>query len=140
MRFRLDDNALTGLTLTLDGQRSSFGLVGEFNAYNLAAAYSVGVGMGWEASAVRIALEGASSVPGRFEQFVTQDDRTIIVDYAHTPDALENVLRTARATMDSESRTPVGALRLRWRPRHDQAPPDRSDRRALRRPLHRHVR
>ncbi len=102
VRFRLDENALTGLTLTLDGQRSRFGLVGEFNAYNLAAAYAVGVGMGWEPSAVRIALEGASSVPGRFEQFVTQDDRTIIVDYAHTPDALENVLRTARATMNSE--------------------------------------
>jgi UDP-N-acetylmuramoyl-L-alanyl-D-glutamate--2,6-diaminopimelate ligase len=104
VRFELERNALDGLTLLLDGQRSRFRLVGEFNAYNLAAAYSVGVGMGYDAQAVRIALEQASAVPGRFEQFESADGRTVIVDYAHTPDALENVLRTARALMPERGR------------------------------------
>jgi UDP-N-acetylmuramoyl-L-alanyl-D-glutamate--2,6-diaminopimelate ligase len=103
VRFSILDRGLSGLTLELDGARSSFALVGEFNAYNLAAAYATGLGMGWDAQAVRIALQGARPVPGRFEQFRSPDGRTVIVDYAHTPDALENVLATARAAMPDGS-------------------------------------
>ncbi len=104
VHFAVVGNELRGLTLTLDGHTARYPFVGGFNAYNLAAAYTTGRALGFEAARIVPALQAAPPVPGRFEQFVTPDGKSIIVDYAHTPDALENVLRTARETMPADGR------------------------------------
>ena len=99
VRFAVVENALAGLVLDLGGARRRYRLVGGFNAYNLAAAYATAVALGVPSEAALAALATAPTVPGRFEQFVDGEGRAVVVDYAHTPDALENVLRTMRATM-----------------------------------------
>lgn len=71
-------------------------LVGRFNAANLLAAFAVGWKEGLPLSLLKEGLEAFSGVPGRFERVEAGQDFTVIVDYAHTPDGLENVLRTAR--------------------------------------------
>ncbi len=98
------DNALTGLCLEMTGlglveAPRRYRLVGGFNAANLACAAAVGIGLGFDAVGVLDALATAPPVPGRFEQFVDDLGRVVVVDYAHTPDALENALATMRATM-----------------------------------------
>lgn len=99
LRGEILANELTGLRLRLDGREKKFRLVGRFNAYNLLAAYGAGRALGYAAAAVLDTLAEAPPVPGRFEQQTFADGTTVIVDYAHTPDALENVLTTIRATM-----------------------------------------
>jgi UDP-N-acetylmuramoyl-L-alanyl-D-glutamate--2,6-diaminopimelate ligase len=91
-------NRLNGLRLRLDGMTGTFRLVGGFNAYNLAAAYGAVRALGYPAEDVLQALEVAPPVPGRFEQIAFDDGPTVIVDYAHTPDALENILKAIRNT------------------------------------------
>ena len=95
VRVEVLDNAVTGLRLRLDGHAATFRMAGRFNALNLAAAYAVGRALGFEADTLIAALADAPGVPGRFE---TVDAGGIlgVVDYAHTPDALDNVLATAR--------------------------------------------
>lgn len=87
---------LHGLRLRLDGREQAFRLVGRFNALNLAAAYSAALALGHAPDEALDALASAPPVPGRFEQFVFADGTIVIVDYAHTPDALDNVLQTIR--------------------------------------------
>ena len=94
LRLRVVANALSGLELEIDGHGRAFGLVGLFNAYNLAAAYGTGIALGLDREIVLDTLARAGPVPGRFEQIPLADGRMAIVDYAHTPDALENVLQT----------------------------------------------
>ncbi len=105
VRVEVLGNALGGLRLRLGGQDRTFRMAGRFNALNLAAAYAVGVALGLDADAVLGALAEAPGVPGRFETIRPDDGRPDdasredvlgIVDYAHTPDALDNVLATAR--------------------------------------------
>ena len=93
------ERRLDGLRLTLDGHECRSQLAGDFNAYNLAAAYGVGRALGHRAEAVIEGLAAAPPVPGRLERVPLDDGPTVLVDYAHTPDALENVLRTVRDTM-----------------------------------------
>jgi len=90
---------IDGLRLRIDGRERSVRLAGRFNAYNLATAYGVGTALGFAPDAVIDALAKAPPVPGRFEPLRFDDGRTVIVDYAHTPDALENILQTVRDTM-----------------------------------------
>jgi UDP-N-acetylmuramoyl-L-alanyl-D-glutamate--2,6-diaminopimelate ligase len=71
-------------------------LIGEHNVMNLLGAVGVGVGLGLEPAAVARALAGVTAVPGRFEQVRAGQPFLVVVDYAHTPDALERVLTTAR--------------------------------------------
>jgi UDP-N-acetylmuramoyl-L-alanyl-D-glutamate--2,6-diaminopimelate ligase len=92
------ESRVEGLRLAIGGRERAFRLAGRFNAYNLAAAYGVGRAMGHDADAVLDALAEAPPVPGRFEQLTFADGPTVVVDYAHTPDALENVLRAVRDT------------------------------------------
>lgn len=92
-------NALDGLVLRLDGAERKFRLAGRFNALNLAAAYAVGRELGYAQEEVLGILTKAPGVPGRFETFSSEDGVLGVVDYAHTPDALDNVLRTARQMM-----------------------------------------
>lgn len=103
VRLTILRNALEGLSLKIEeddqAHERTFGLVGGFNAYNLAAAYATCRALGFEAEAVLDALAAAPPVPGRFERLRFGDGTTAIVDYAHSPDALENVLRTIRETL-----------------------------------------
>ena len=104
LRVEVVANRLQGLRLRLDGRGQDFRLVGLFNAYNLVAAYGTGCALGHAPQDVLAALGSAPPVPGRFEQIHFEDGRTVIVDYAHTPDALENVLTTIRAIKPKGSR------------------------------------
>jgi UDP-N-acetylmuramoyl-L-alanyl-D-glutamate--2,6-diaminopimelate ligase len=71
-------------------------LIGEHNVMNLLGAIATGIGLGLEPRAIAQALAGVSAVPGRFEQVRAGQPFLVVVDYAHTPDALERVLATAR--------------------------------------------
>ncbi len=95
VRVDVLDNALDGLRLRLDGDERTYKMLGRFNALNLAAAYAVGRALGYDREAVLDALAEAPGVPGRFET-VRGGGVLGVVDYAHTPDALDNVLATAR--------------------------------------------
>ena len=97
-RGTLDANTLDGLRMTIDGHTRPFRLAGTFNAYNLLAAYGAGRALGYDAPAVLDALADAPPVPGRFETLAVDGGPTVVVDYAHTPDALANILRAVRAT------------------------------------------
>ncbi|HET6567040.1 MAG TPA: UDP-N-acetylmuramoyl-L-alanyl-D-glutamate--2,6-diaminopimelate ligase [Rhodothermales bacterium] len=103
--IRLDvlDNGLNGLRLRIDGIERTFRLVGLFNAYNLTAAYGAARALGLGSEQVLDVLAEASPVPGRFEQLTFAGGTTVIVDYAHTPDALENVLQTIRDTKPQQA-------------------------------------
>ncbi len=93
------ESRIDGLRLQIDGRERSFRLAGRFNAYNLAAAYGAGRALSRTPSgpdAVLDALAAAPSVPGRFEPLRFDDGTTVVVDYAHTPDALANILQAVR--------------------------------------------
>jgi UDP-N-acetylmuramoyl-L-alanyl-D-glutamate--2,6-diaminopimelate ligase len=99
---RVLESTIEGLRLSIGGRERTFRLAGRFNAYNLALAYAAGRASGHAPDALLDALADAPPVPGRFERLSFDDGRTVIVDYAHTPDALENVLQTVGATMPAE--------------------------------------
>jgi len=75
-------------------------LRGRFNLYNALAAAGAGLAYGLDLDTVRAGLEAVQNVPGRFEAIDCGQPFTVLVDYAHTPDALENVLRAARPLTD----------------------------------------
>lgn len=88
------ENQLSGLLLKINNNEVWTKLIGTFNAYNLLAIYATAIELGMEAlEALRLVSE-LESVSGRFQYFVSATNITVIVDYAHTPDALENVLKT----------------------------------------------
>ncbi|MGV3540989.1 MAG: UDP-N-acetylmuramoyl-L-alanyl-D-glutamate--2,6-diaminopimelate ligase [Rufibacter sp.] len=94
-KARLLDNSIQGLQLELEGQEVWFRLIGTFNAYNLLAVYGAAVLLGEDSQEVLASLSNLTSATGRFDYVVSATDQiTGIVDYAHTPDALENVLQT----------------------------------------------
>jgi UDP-N-acetylmuramoyl-L-alanyl-D-glutamate--2,6-diaminopimelate ligase len=72
-------------------------LTGKFNVYNSLAAISTVVSMGYDLAEVKEQIEEISGVPGRFETINAGQDYGVIVDYAHTPDGMKNVLETAAA-------------------------------------------
>ncbi|WP_310554729.1 UDP-N-acetylmuramoyl-L-alanyl-D-glutamate--2,6-diaminopimelate ligase [Flavobacterium sp.] len=88
------ENQLSGLLLKINEQEVWVRLIGTFNAYNLLAIYGVAIELGLEKLEVLRLLSELESVSGRFQFIVSQQNITAIVDYAHTPDALENVLST----------------------------------------------
>lgn len=90
-------NTLQGLELEVNGKVGWFRLIGEFNAYNLLAVYGVAVLMEEDEEEVLTVLSAIENARGRFEQIISEHHVTAIVDYAHTPDALENVLKTIAA-------------------------------------------
>jgi UDP-N-acetylmuramoyl-L-alanyl-D-glutamate--2,6-diaminopimelate ligase len=101
--FEIGENAPGGLRLRLDGEVRRFRVAGAFNAYNLAAAYAVARTFGYDRDAVLDALAEAPAPPGRLETIRADDGTVAIVDYAHTPDALDNVLRTVREMMPADA-------------------------------------
>lgn len=88
------ENLLTGLVMNIDGREVFCRLVGEFNAYNIMAIYACSRQFGLEPDTALTEISKLGPVEGRFEYFIGRDNITGIVDYAHTPDALENVLKT----------------------------------------------
>lgn len=92
-KCKIIESSFGGLQLKLDEQEVWSQLVGRFNAYNLTAIYASAILLGHEKLEVLTALSKLKSVAGRF-QFISKGGVSGIVDYAHTPDALENVLKT----------------------------------------------
>jgi UDP-N-acetylmuramoyl-L-alanyl-D-glutamate--2,6-diaminopimelate ligase len=91
------ENSLTGLVMTVNDQEVHFRLIGEFNAYNLLAVYGAAICLGEEKAEVLQCLSSITGAEGRFDYIISANDRIIgIVDYAHTPDALVNVLATIK--------------------------------------------
>ncbi|WP_459926591.1 UDP-N-acetylmuramoyl-L-alanyl-D-glutamate--2,6-diaminopimelate ligase [Flavobacterium covae] len=88
------ENQLSGLQLKINEQDVWTRLIGTFNAYNLLAIYAVAVELGIDKIEALRLLSELESVSGRFQFIVSKEKITTIVDYAHTPDALENVLNT----------------------------------------------
>ena len=91
---RILSNSMQGLQLDIDNQDVWFQLIGDFNAYNLLACYAIAMLLEENKEDVLAALSGLRGAPGRFEQIRNEQGVVAIVDYAHTPDALDNVLKT----------------------------------------------
>jgi UDP-N-acetylmuramoyl-L-alanyl-D-glutamate--2,6-diaminopimelate ligase len=93
-RAQILENQLSGLLLKIEGNEVWVKLIGTFNAYNVLAIYGTAVELGMDRLETLRLLSELESVSGRFQYIVSTTNITAIVDYAHTPDALENVLKT----------------------------------------------
>jgi UDP-N-acetylmuramoyl-L-alanyl-D-glutamate--2,6-diaminopimelate ligase len=94
---RVMEQSFDGMLLKVDGTEVWCRLIGEHNAYNLLAIYSAAVCLGAKKEETLVALSTLEPAPGRLENMNGPKGLSVIVDYAHTPDALENVLKTLRA-------------------------------------------
>ena len=79
-------------------------LVGKFNVYNILSAYSTGIALGYEHEKIASGISSVKNVRGRFERIQSPKGWTAIIDYAHTPDALEKCLRTIHDVLPKENR------------------------------------
>jgi UDP-N-acetylmuramoyl-L-alanyl-D-glutamate--2,6-diaminopimelate ligase len=94
---RILDNGITGLHMLINEQEVNFRMIGEFNAYNLLAVYGTAICLGEERQEILTVLSNLKGAEGRFDYMVSTNEGIIgIVDYAHTPDALLNILATIR--------------------------------------------
>jgi UDP-N-acetylmuramoyl-L-alanyl-D-glutamate--2,6-diaminopimelate ligase len=93
-KCKLLESSFSGIILNIDGHEAMFRLLGTFNAYNLTAVYATAVLLNQEKLEVLTTLSNMTPVEGRFEYIKSENNITGIVDYAHTPDALQNVLQT----------------------------------------------
>ena len=84
----------SGMLLKIQGEEVWTNLVGEFNTQNLLAVYAVAVILGESSLEILKKMSILKPIRGRFETFQTQENITVVIDYAHTPDALANVLQT----------------------------------------------
>ncbi|RRA98953.1 UDP-N-acetylmuramoyl-L-alanyl-D-glutamate--2,6-diaminopimelate ligase [Larkinella rosea] len=91
---RILSEGLFGMQMDVDGREVWFKLTGRFNAYNLLAVYGAAVLLGEDPEESLTQLSDLPSPPGRFEMVISDSKIVGIVDYAHTPDALQNVLET----------------------------------------------
>jgi UDP-N-acetylmuramoyl-L-alanyl-D-glutamate--2,6-diaminopimelate ligase len=88
------ENQFSGQLLNIDGNELWSRLIGDFNAYNMLAIYATADILGLERLETLRLLSELENVDGRFQYFISKERITAIVDYAHTPDALKNVLVT----------------------------------------------
>ncbi|MEO2062497.1 MAG: UDP-N-acetylmuramoyl-L-alanyl-D-glutamate--2,6-diaminopimelate ligase [Christiangramia sp.] len=105
------ENQFTGLLLKVDDQEIWSKLIGNFNAYNVLAIYATAQLLGLETLEILQIISELNSVNGRFQYTISEKEKiTAIVDYAHTPDALKNVLETINSirTKNEELITVVG--------------------------------
>ncbi len=99
------ENSITGLHMMVNETEVYFRMIGEFNAYNLLAVYGAAVCLGEDKSEVLQLLSSLDGAEGRFDYMVSNNDKIIgIVDYAHTPDALLNVLATIKKLRQGNER------------------------------------
>lgn len=95
-KCKIIENQFTGLLLNIDGSEVWAKLIGTFNAYNLLAVYAVATLLKENKINILTTLSNLNAVEGRFQYIKTENGILGIVDYAHTPDALSNVLRTIK--------------------------------------------
>lgn len=109
-RARILENQFDGLLLSIDGHELWTRLIGSFNAYNLLAIYAAADQLGMETQENLRQLSQLENVQGRFQHWTSGSGIHVIVDYAHTPDALKNVLGTINSirTMNEQVITVVG--------------------------------
>lgn len=101
-RCKIISNDTSGLAMVIDGKEVYTQIMGEFNAYNLTAVYAVAKEMGYESDLILQHLSMLPGAEGRLGIVKTENTKiTGVVDYAHTPDALENVLQTLKKTKKS---------------------------------------
>ena len=93
---RVMEQSFDGMLVRFDGKETWTRLIGTHNAYNLLAIYATAVTLGADADEVLTAMSTLAPAPGRLENMKGPKDISVIIDYAHTPDALENVLKTVR--------------------------------------------
>ena len=108
---RIVESRLDGTLLSFNGHEVEVLFTGRFNAYNLTAVYGASLLLGWDPERVLVDMSRLVPVAGRFQPFRSADGVTAIVDYAHTPDALVNVLSTIRDIVGAKGKiiTVVGA-------------------------------
>jgi UDP-N-acetylmuramoyl-L-alanyl-D-glutamate--2,6-diaminopimelate ligase len=131
-KARIIENTFDGMQLHIDGMDVWTPLIGAFNAYNLLAAYAAAQLLGVDKREALRLLSAIPPVAGRFETLHGAVDMTVIVDYAHTPDALQNVLCTINDIRRNERLITVvgcgGNRDTAKRPRMAQIAADHSDR------------
>lgn len=93
---RVLEESFDGMLLKIDGTEVWTRLIGMHNAYNLLAIYTTAVTLGTAPEEALVAISRLESAPGRLENLRGPRDLSVIIDYAHTPDAMENVLKTLR--------------------------------------------
>lgn len=99
------ENGLTGLQMMVNDQEVHFRMIGEFNAYNLLAVYGAAICLGEDKQKVLQILSDVTGAEGRFDYSISPTDKIIgIIDYAHTPDALLNVLATVKKLRQGHER------------------------------------
>ena len=111
LRPRRWESGMDGITLEIAAPGGAIeitsALVGEHNVVNLLGAVGVGLALEMEPAQIGRILSGVATVPGRFERVEAGQPFLVVVDYAHTPDALENVLATARKLLTPGARLGV---------------------------------
>jgi len=95
---RIMEESVDGMQLRIDGKEAWTKLIGQYNAYNVLAIYTAAVSLGVDSTKALIGISRLDSAKGRMEVMRGPKELTIIIDYAHTPDALDNVLKTLRNT------------------------------------------
>ncbi len=100
---KIIENTIRGLHLKINNDEVWMQLIGSFNAYNLLAIYGIARELGLDHNDVLKIMSSLSSVAGRFQYFISDNGVTTIIDYAHTPDALSNVLNTIVDISDRSS-------------------------------------
>lgn len=108
---RVEESRLDGTSMTFNGREVEVLFTGKFNAYNLTAVYGTAILLGWEPEQVLVNMSRLVPVAGRFQAFHSPKGYTAIVDYAHTPDAVVNVLQAIREIVGTRGSviTVVGA-------------------------------
>ncbi|MBL87321.1 MAG: UDP-N-acetylmuramoyl-L-alanyl-D-glutamate--2,6-diaminopimelate ligase [Winogradskyella sp.] len=109
-RAQILENEFSGLLLKVNDSELWTKLIGSFNAYNILAIYGTAELLGLEKDEILRLISELDNVSGRFQYFISDEKITAIVDYAHTPDALKNVLETINSirTKNEELITVVG--------------------------------
>ena len=93
---RILEESFEGMLLKIDGTETWTRLIGGHNAYNILAIYSTAIALGADKQEALVAISRLDSAKGRLETLRGPRDLSVVIDYAHTPDALENVLKTLR--------------------------------------------
>ena len=108
---RIIESRLDGTLMTFNSKEVEVLFTGKFNAYNLTAVYATSILLGWDSEKVLVGMSRLVPVAGRFQAFHSPKGYTAIVDYAHTPDAVVNVLNAIRDVIGSNGNiiTVVGA-------------------------------
>ena len=101
-KCRVIEDRLDGTTMTINGTEVNVLFTGRFNAYNLTSVYAAALKLGWDKEQVMVKMSQLVPVAGRFQTMRSPRGYTAIVDYAHTPDALVNVLDAVNEVMNGK--------------------------------------